>query len=97
MNDSAVAATPTFRVWLRPLGATCRLRVEDPARASWLLDRLSRDLKLEQNDVIVRGGGTDVCTFHIACRQSRNNSDNSQDVEKLLRSLPQVQLMDEPE
>lgn len=39
-----------FRVWLRPLGEACRLRVEGRDNAVWLRDRVTASLNVRCNE-----------------------------------------------
>lgn len=97
MVDPGVTVEPTFRVWLRPLGTLCRIRVEGIDKARWLLDRLKQAFNPDEPSIAIRENDNGFCTFNIASGQLRGNSETSRDMESLLRSLPQVRLMDAPE
>lgn len=82
----------TFQVWFRPLGDSCRIRVDGLENGRWLLSRL--------NDL----AGFDICksigheepfgcySFMVECKMMMTQSS----LERLLAGIPEVELMCQP-
>ncbi len=81
-----------FRVWLRPLGNTSRVRVEGKDNTGWLLGRLSQSFVFKNSEPVCEEMGSACCTFHVSygAQVSRLS------FEKLLAAIPEVLLMSEP-
>lgn len=81
-----------FCVWIRPLGSSCRVRVDSIKNARWLLDRLSRSFVFKSSEPINEDQSSSCCTFRVA--------DSSQisrhGFERLLGAIPEVKLMLDP-
>jgi hypothetical protein len=81
-----------FRVWLRPLGENCRVRVDGIGNARWLLTQL------EKVPAIRAIGQLDVeidaprCTFAIPYHASLSPAT----FQRALAAIPEVRLMLEP-
>lgn len=82
-----------FRVWLRPLGDVCRVRVDSVANAKWLLNRLSQSAVVNTSGPIGKIDGTSNCSFEVPCDSTLSRSK----FEKLLAAIPEVKLMTGPE
>ncbi|MCR4413849.1 MAG: hypothetical protein NUV77_15625 [Thermoguttaceae bacterium] len=81
-----------FRVWIRPLGTTCRVRVEGLKNARWLLDRLGQSFVFKTSEALDEGHDSPCCTFQISYSSQTPRSA----FEKLLVAIPEVKLMSEP-
>ena len=81
-----------FRVWIRPLGGNCRLRVDGIGNAQWLLNRLGHSFVFKTADPINKEEGSSYCTFRVAysSKMSRRG------LERLLAAIPEVKLMMDP-
>lgn len=82
-----------FQVWLRPLGESCRIRVNGVRNAEWLQERLGQSFTVDNAEPCHETLEPDIFTFEVPCdaRQSRNR------LEKALSSIPEVKLMMRPE
>lgn len=82
-----------FRVWVRPLGGVCRVRVDGLPNATWLLDRLGQSFVFKTCEPICCDGGSSCCTFRVSYgpQVSRSSFD------RILAAIPEVNLMTEPE
>ena len=81
-----------FRVWVRPLGTTSRVRVEGKENVIWLLSRLGQSLVFKNSEPVCEELGTRCSRFNVAYGAQLSRS--SLDV--LLGNIPEVQLMTEP-
>ncbi len=83
---------PLFRVWIRPLGNACRLRVDGLMNAQWLLNRLSQSFVFKTSQAVVEEHDSSYCTFQVAysSRVPRLTLD------RLLAAIPEVQVMEDP-
>jgi hypothetical protein len=83
----------TFHVWLRPLGESCRVRVEGVENARWLIARLSqsRDLKISATFGAIED--TSDCSFEVPCNAALPRTR----FERFLAAIPEVILMTQPE
>ena len=82
----------TFRVWLRPLGNTFRVRVDGLKNAQWLLDRLGRSFVFKTADPISEDKGSSCCTFRLAY----DSQMSPRGFERLVAAIPEVQMMTDP-
>ena len=82
-----------FRVWIRPLGDFCRVRVDGMENARWLLSRLSESFVFQTCEGIREIEGSSCCTFQVPYNPPLSRSH----FEKLLVAIPPVKLMSEPE
>ena len=80
-----------FRVWLRPLGSTCQLRVDGVRNAHWLLDRLGRSFVFKTAPPMDEEEGSSCCTFRVAY----SSQISRRRVERLLAAIPEVSLIRE--
>ena len=81
-----------FRVWIRPLGNCCRMRVEGRENAEWLLNRLSPFLVTRTSESIRGEDGSNCCRFSVASAPVQS----CPTFDLLLASIPEVNLMWEP-
>lgn len=81
-----------FRVWMRPLGHACRVRVDGITNTQWLLDRLGRSFVFKTAEPVCQDLSSSCCTFQVmySSQMARRS------LEKLLQAIPQVRLMVEP-
>jgi hypothetical protein len=82
----------SMRVWLRPLGAVCRVRVESAANATWLSQKLGEFLAAKTSGPLheMRADG---CMFELTC----STRSALEQIVVLLKNLPGVTIMPEPE
>ena len=81
-----------FRVWLRPLGSTFRVRVDGLRNARWLLERLGRSFIFKTAEPLGEDEGSSCCTFHLAY----DSQMSPRGFERLLAAIPEVQMMTDP-
>ena len=81
-----------FRVWIRPLGDFCRVRVDGIENRRWLLDRLSQSFVFRTFEPLEDVAGSTQCTFQVPYNPPLSRAG----FQKLLTAIPQVQLMNEP-
>ena len=81
----------TFRVWLRPLGASSRVRVAGVKNARWLLYRLSQSFVFKSSEAI--DDDANCCSTFLLPYSSQISRST---VEKLLAGIPEVELLAEP-
>jgi hypothetical protein len=81
-----------FRVWLRPLGSACRVRVDGTRNAEWLLDRLGRSFVFKTANPMSEDEDSSCCTFQLAY----NSQMSRRGFERLLNTIPEVNLMADP-
>ena len=81
-----------FRVWVRPLGSNCRVRVDGIRNAQWLLNRLGHSFVFKTADPMNEEKGSSCCSFRVPYdfQTSRRGLDG------LLAAIPEVKLMTEP-
>ncbi len=79
-------------VWLRPLGRSCRVRVDSKKSADWLLDRLSRSFAFKTCEPVSGDDRSSSCSFSIlyTSEMSRRAFD------RLMASIPEVEVMYDP-
>jgi hypothetical protein len=77
----------TFHVWLSPLGATCKVRVDGITNANWLLNRLHRSFIFQSCDPVNDEDGSSCCTFLMTYSTQRCY----RTFERLLATIPEVE------
>jgi hypothetical protein len=75
----------SFNVWLSPLGATCKVRVDGIDNANWLLNRLRQSFIFESSEPVSDLDGS-CCTFDVAY----SSSACYRTLEGLLTAIPEV-------
>jgi hypothetical protein len=81
-----------FRVWIRPVGNDCRVRVDGMQNARWLLTRLAQSFIFKSAKPITNDEGPSSCVFHL--RYSSQMSRPT--LEKALAAIPEVELISDP-
>jgi hypothetical protein len=81
-----------FRVWIRPLGSDCRVRVDGMQNARWLLNRLSQSFVFKGSESIHDDEASSCSTFQVPYSSQIPRSS----FEKLLAAMPEVKLMLDP-
>ena len=79
--------TKAFKVWLRPTGSTCKIRVEGSEQAEWLRNKLG-----EQGIECAKprqASGTDFCNLHATYKSEMSH----EQFQKLIATMPEVELM----
>jgi hypothetical protein len=79
-------------VWIRPLGASCRVRVDSKKNADWLLDRLSRSFAFKTCEPVSEDDRSSCCSFRILYTSVMSRLT----LDRLMASIPEVQLMSDP-
>jgi hypothetical protein len=82
----------TFRVWIRPLGSACRVRVDGVRNAQRLLNRLGHSFVFKTADPMNEEEGSSCCTFRVAYSSQMSR----RGFERLLAAIPEVNLMMDP-
>lgn len=82
-----------FKVWLRPLGAVCRIRVEGIENAEWLLSSLKQSLGFEDAERCVVQNAQNYGTFQVPYGQTMPHAA----LETHLSTMPTVHVMNQPE
>jgi len=80
-----------FRVWLRPLGDFCRVRVDSQENARWLLVQLSESFEFKTSEPFVEDGNSTLCTFQVPYDPPLSRSG----FQRILAAIPEVRLMNE--
>ena len=81
------------RVWVRPLGQGCRIRVESVENAFWVIERLIETNRLVGLDRVELNSSELDCTFEIPTSSQRTRTT----LESALAQISGIQLMLEPE
>ena len=81
-----------FRVWIRSLGDTSRVRVEGNENARWLLRRLNQSFVFKSSEPLREQQDTLCCTFEVPHGSQTTRST----FQKLLAAIPEVELLAEP-
>ena len=81
-----------FRVWLRPLGDFCRVRVDGLENTRWLLVCLSQSFVFKTFEPIGEVRDSSFCTFQVPYNPPLSRAT----FDKLLAAIPEVQLVREP-
>ena len=78
-----------FRVWTRPLGYICEVRVDGIKNARLLLDRLGRSFVFKTSDPINEEADSSCCTFRVTCGSQMSR----RVLERLLAAIREVSLV----
>lgn len=81
-----------FRVWIRPLGSTCRIRVDGVGNAQWLLKRLGQSFVFKTAEPVNEEDDFPCCSFRVAYDSQMTR----RGIERLLGGIPEVTLMTDP-
>ena len=81
-----------FHVWVRPLGDTCRVRVDGVKNAQWLLSQLGRSFVFKTAEPMNEEADSTYCTFRMAYSSQMSR----RGLERLLAGIPEVVLMMDP-
>ena len=81
-----------FRVWVRPLGGACHVRVDGMEKARWLLGCLSQSFIFKSSKPVREVKGTSCCTFQLPYTSQVSRSF----IERELARIPEVRLLSEP-
>lgn len=82
----------TFRVWLRPLGDSCRISVEGEENARWLIGRLNDSYMFRKLQLRALPQAENICTFEVP----QLTPESALALEARLARYPEVELMREP-
>jgi hypothetical protein len=80
-----------FRVWIRPTGDFCQVRVDGKQNAKRLLDVLSQSFVFRTFEPMGEEDGSSFCSFSIPYNPPLSRSTFA----KLLTAIPEVRLMTE--
>ncbi len=81
-----------FRVWIRPLDGSCRVRVDGAQNAKWLINRLSESFVFKSCQPLDTDAVSAECTFQVLCGSQLTGSQ----LVRLLASIPEVRLVSSP-
>lgn len=81
-----------FRVWLRPLGYICRVRVDGIKSTEWLLRRLSQSFVFKTSEPLSTDETSSCCSFSVMYSAEITR----RKFERLLGTIPEVNLLSEP-
>jgi hypothetical protein len=81
-----------FRVWIRPLGDDCRVRVDGIENARWLLSRLSQSFVFKGSESIIDDEASSCSIFRVPYSSQSPRAR----FEKVLAAIPEVKLMLDP-
>lgn len=81
-----------IRVWIRPLGFSCRVRVDSKMNANWLLDRLSRSFAFKTCEPLSEEDHSACCSFRVLYTSVMPRLA----FDRLMASIPEVTLMSDP-
>lgn len=81
-----------FRVWLRPLGEACRIRVEGRDNAVWLRERVMTSLNVECQESTGGQDSHDVGTLVVRCELPGTQIE----LDRLLARIPELEVMCQP-
>ena len=82
----------SFQVWLSPLGATCKVRVDGITNANWLLHRLRQSFAFQSSEPVIDEEGSSCCTFRMTYSTQRYY----RTFERLLSAIPEVKWTPDP-
>ncbi len=89
MSNEEVTAMNKFRVWLRPLGASCKVRVDGTKNARWLLNRLSQSFVFNTSQGINDEEVPSCSIFHV----QYNSQMSLSQFQRVLAAIREVKLM----
>jgi hypothetical protein len=81
-----------FSVWIRPLGTDGKVRVENIASTTWLLNRLSRFFVFKGSESVNEEECFPCCTFRAVYGSQMNHAL----FRKILDGIPEVRMMADP-
>lgn len=81
-----------FRVWIRPLGTCCRVRVEGKTNGVWLQEQLRQAFSLETCEPPHAEDAASCVNFRVRYTSALSRAGFDQ----LMASIPEVTLMSEP-
>lgn len=81
-----------FRVWLNPLGSSCKVRVDGIKNTRWLLTRLSQYFVFKTSQPIHDDEAASCSTFYL----QYNSQTPYAGFQKALAAIREVELMPEP-
>jgi hypothetical protein len=81
-----------FRVWLRPLGENCRVRVDGIGNAKFLLTQLNKSPAIKAIGNVEVEIDSPQCTFLVPYHPSLSLGT----FQRMLAAIPEVRLMLEP-
>jgi hypothetical protein len=81
-----------FSVWIRPLGTDGKVRVENIASTTWLLNRLSRFFVFKGSESVNEEECFPCCTFRAVYGSQMNHTL----FRKILDGIPEVRMMADP-
>lgn len=81
-----------FRVWIRPSGDFCRVRVDGKINAERLLVCLSQSFVFRTFEPMTEEENSSFCSFFVPYNPPLSRSS----FVKLLTAIPEVRLMSEP-
>lgn len=84
--------TKPFAVWIRPLGSDVKVRVENSASTTWLLNRLSHSFVFKGAESVNENECFPCCTFRVVYGSQMTHAL----FRKLLDGIPEVRLMADP-
>jgi hypothetical protein len=82
----------SFRVWIRPNGDFCHVRVDGKQNAQRLLDCLSQSFVFRTFEPMTEENGSSFCRFQVPYNPPLTRSR----FVKLLAAIPEVRLASEP-
>jgi hypothetical protein len=82
----------SFRVWIRPGGDFCHVRVDGLDNLQWLLEQLSQFFVFRTFEPIGKRDDAQHWTFDVPCNPPLTQAR----LRNLLAAMPEVQLMREP-
>jgi hypothetical protein len=82
----------SFRVWIRPGGDFCHVRVDGLENLRWLLGQLSQFFVFRTFEPIGKLVDSQHWTFDVPCNPPLTQAG----LRNLLKAMPEVQLMREP-
>jgi hypothetical protein len=81
-----------FSVWIRSLGSSSRVRVEGADNTKWLLTRLSQSFIFKSSEPVSQESASTCCTFDVPYGSLISRVG----LERLIGSIPEVNMMREP-
>lgn len=82
----------SFRVWIRSLDRSSRVRVEGIANTEWLLSCLSRSFVFKSSEPVCEEATGDCCTFKVPYDSFNSHSG----LKRVLGAIPEVNVMLDP-
>jgi hypothetical protein len=82
----------SFRVWIRSLGRSSRVRVEGSENTRWLIARLSQSFIFKSSEPVCEDASNACCTFEVPYGSLTSRAQ----FERLLGTIPEVNMIPEP-